>query len=70
MEGYLTAERMSQFYSNFYPLLQPNEVQWQRVSPKIGQCNQHVAHFGPPQDSTLAMMNIRLTLIVFLASIC
>ena len=25
VEGYLTAERMSQFYGNFYPLLQPNE---------------------------------------------
>jgi len=25
IEGFLTAERMSQFYTNFYPLLQPDE---------------------------------------------
>ena len=25
MEGLLSAERLSQFYSNFYPLLQPDE---------------------------------------------
>ena len=64
VEGYLTAERMSQFYSNFYPLLQPNEVRRQRgCLPKW--------YFGLLQDSTLAMMNIRLTLtMAFLADIC
>eukprot|EP00439_Symbiodinium_sp_Y106_P070018 s3852_g12.t1 len=44
VEGYLTAERMSQFYSNFYPLLQPNEDSTLAMMNIRNSFNQQIQH--------------------------
>ncbi|CAE7528575.1 plbC [Symbiodinium natans] len=47
VEGFLTAERMSQFYSNFYPLLQPNEdsaLAMMNIRNSFNQQIQHIMH--------------------------
>ncbi|CAE7227170.1 PLBD2, partial [Symbiodinium pilosum] len=44
VEGFLTAERMSQFYSNFYPLLQPDEDSTLAMMNIRNSFNQQIQH--------------------------